>query len=49
MDWTELIIEVPVEAADTAADIANMAVPYGITWRTIRIWRKGPGKSPTSI
>ena len=30
MDWTELIIEVPVEAADTAADIANMAVPYGI-------------------
>ena len=30
MDWTELIIQVPVEKADTAADIANMAVPYGI-------------------
>lgn len=30
MNWTELTIQVPVEQADTAADIANMAVPYGI-------------------
>lgn len=30
MNWTELIIEVPVEQADAAADIANMAVPYGV-------------------
>ena len=30
MNWTELVVEVPLEKADTAADIANMAVPYGI-------------------
>lgn len=30
MDWTELIIEIPAEFIDDAADIANMAVPYGI-------------------
>ena len=30
MNWTELVVEVPVEQAETAADIANMAVPYGV-------------------
>lgn len=29
-DWTEIKITVPVEEAQTAGDIANMAVPYGI-------------------
>lgn len=30
MDWTEIKINVPVEEADRAADIANMVVPYGL-------------------
>lgn len=30
MDWVELLLTVPVESADTASDIANMVVPYGI-------------------
>lgn len=28
--WTEIIIEIPVKWVDTAGDIANMTVPYGI-------------------
>lgn len=28
--WTEIIIEIPAEKVDTAGDIANMTVPYGI-------------------
>ncbi len=30
MDWTEIIIKIDAENIDAAADIANMAVPYGI-------------------
>lgn len=30
MDWTEVCIEIDAENIDRAADIANMAVPYGI-------------------
>ena len=30
MDWTEIIAEVSAESVDTAADIAQMTVPYGI-------------------
>lgn len=30
MNWTEIIIAVPVEEIDKAGDIANMVVPYGI-------------------
>lgn len=30
MEWTEISIEVPVEMVDTAGDIAQMVVPYGI-------------------
>ena len=30
MDWTEIMIKVPVEMTETAEAIANMAVPYGI-------------------
>lgn len=30
MDWTEVVIKIDAENIDTAADIANMAVPYGI-------------------
>lgn len=30
MDWTEIVIEIAAEHIDEAADIANMAVPYGI-------------------
>ena len=30
MEWTEISIEVPVEKVDTAGDIAQMVVPYGI-------------------
>lgn len=30
MDWTEVIVSVATETADTAAAIANMVVPYGI-------------------
>lgn len=30
MDWTEVKLEIPAENIDTAADIANMAVPYGL-------------------
>ena len=30
MDWTEIVIEIPADKIDEAADIANMAVPYGI-------------------
>lgn len=30
MDWTEVAVNVPVEYLDTAADIAQMVVPYGI-------------------
>lgn len=30
MDWTEISIEIAAENIDKAADIANMAVPYGI-------------------
>lgn len=29
-DWTEICVTVPAQATDTAADIANMTVPYGI-------------------
>lgn len=30
MDWTEIVVSVEAEFADTAAAIANMVVPYGI-------------------
>lgn len=30
MDWTEVKIEIPADCIDSAADIANMVVPYGI-------------------
>ena len=30
MEWTEVLIEIGAENIDTAADIANLAVPYGI-------------------
>ena len=30
MDWTEIVVSVPVNFADAAAAIANMTVPYGI-------------------
>lgn len=30
MNWNEISVKVPVDEADTAAAIANMAVPYGI-------------------
>lgn len=30
MEWTEVLIEISADDIDTAADIANMAVPYGI-------------------
>ena len=30
MDWTEIKIEIDAENIDRAADIASMAVPYGI-------------------
>mgnify|MGYP006974348147 FL=1 len=30
MDWTEIKIEIDAENIDKAADIASMAVPYGI-------------------
>lgn len=30
MDWTEIMIKVPVAETETAEAIANMAVPYGI-------------------
>lgn len=30
MDWNEITVKVPVSSVDTAAAIANMAVPYGI-------------------
>lgn len=30
MDWTEIIVSVPVEYTDTASAITNMTVPYGI-------------------
>ena len=30
MDWTEILIEIPVKDSDKAAAIANMTVPYGI-------------------
>lgn len=30
MDWTEILIKVPVSCTETAEAIANMAVPYGI-------------------
>ena len=30
MNWSEITVEVPLEYTDTAAAIANMAVPYGI-------------------
>ena len=30
MNWTEINIEVPSNFTDTASDIANMTVPYGI-------------------
>lgn len=30
MNWNEITVTVPVERVDTAAAIANMAVPYGI-------------------
>ncbi|MBO4693720.1 MAG: 50S ribosomal protein L11 methyltransferase [Clostridia bacterium] len=30
MDWNEISVKVPAECVDTAAAIANMAVPYGI-------------------
>ena len=30
MDWTEIIAEVGADSVDTAADIAQMTVPYGI-------------------
>lgn len=30
MDWTEVVVNIPVEFSDTAAAIANMTVPYGI-------------------
>jgi len=30
MDWTEIIVEVKTEHLDTAANIAQMTVPYGI-------------------
>ena len=30
MNWTEIKVSVPLEFTDTAAAIANMAVPYGI-------------------
>ncbi|MDD6275696.1 MAG: 50S ribosomal protein L11 methyltransferase [Clostridia bacterium] len=30
MDWTEIKIEIDVKDVDTASDIAQMAVPYGI-------------------
>ncbi len=29
-NWTEIILEVPAQQAETVASIANMAVPYGI-------------------
>ena len=30
MEWTEVLIEINADDIDTASDIANMAVPYGI-------------------
>ena len=30
MNWTEITVDVPQEFCDTAANIANMTVPYGI-------------------
>ena len=30
MEWTEVIIRVPVSDVDRAGDIAQMVVPYGI-------------------
>lgn len=30
MEWTEVLIEINADDIDSAADIANMAVPYGI-------------------
>lgn len=30
MEWTEVLIEIGAENIDTAADIANMVVPYGV-------------------
>lgn len=30
MDWTEIKITVDTKDIDTAGDIANMVVPYGI-------------------
>lgn len=30
MDWTEIVVSVPVESIDKAGDIAQMVVPYGI-------------------
>ena len=30
MEWTEVSVKVPVELVDTAGDIAQMVVPYGI-------------------
>ena len=30
MEWTEVLIEIDADSIDTAADIANMAVDYGI-------------------
>ncbi len=49
MEWTEVSVSVPVEFIDTAGNIAQMVVPYGIYVEDTPCWKMKYRKSPILI
>ena len=47
--WTEITVTVDTKDIETAGNIANMVVPYGIYMRTTLLWKRRPWRSPILI